>query len=192
VEPATAAAAIRETAPDRPLRAIFAWRVLDGEARFSGRGAARIEPPYRARLDLFGPRGDTYLTAALVASELRLPPRVEAGPLPPPALMWAVLGVVAPPDGAELVGTRQSEGGSELYYRFEGGLLRYALRDGRLRSVAWEGPGGKRAAELQGSVAGLPREAVYRDWSGYTELVLNLERVDEVEPYPPEIWTPGW
>ncbi|NIP78984.1 MAG: hypothetical protein GWM90_07200, partial [Gemmatimonadetes bacterium] len=73
VDPSAAADAIARTAPDRPLRVRFDWRILDGEARFSGEGVARIEPPYRARLDLFGPQGEGYLSAALVAGELRLP-----------------------------------------------------------------------------------------------------------------------
>lgn len=192
-DPGLAETAIAETAPERPLRLVFDWTILDGEARFSGRGAARIQPPLRARLDLFGPRGDGYLSAALVGSEIRLPPGVEAPQLPPPALMWAVLGAVAPPDGAALAGTRVEDGRAELHYDLgDDGRLRYTLQDGRLRQVLWEGKDRRMVVELRGSAGhGLPREAVYRDWSGYTELMLNLERVDEVEPYPPETWSPG-
>lgn len=192
VEPAVATAAVETTAPDRPLHALFEWRIQDGEARFSGRGSARIEPPYRARLDLFGPRGDGYLSAALVDDEVRLPAGAGDAPLPPPALMWAVLGVVAPPDDAVLVGTRETDEESELHYDVRDSRLRYVLRGGLLRAVYWDGGGRRMVVELSGSAdARLPREAVYRDWSGYTELRTNLERVDEAEPFSPEIWTPG-
>ena len=189
-DPAAADGAVRETAPDRPLRVIFDWRALDGTARFSGQGAARIEPPYRARLDLFGAHGEGYLSAALVGSELRLPG--DPGEiLPPPAMIWSVLGVVRPPDDAVLEGTREESGTLELYYDTGDGRLRYTLEDGRLRAAQWSRRGQRMVVELEGAVRGLPATAAYRDWGNNTELHLELESVDEVEPYPPEIWTPG-
>lgn len=192
VDPTAAATAVEATAPDRPLQAVFEWRILDGDARFSGRGAARIQPPYRARLDLFGPRGEGYLSAALVDDEVHLPAGVGDVPLPPPALMWAMLGVVAPPDRAELVGTRTTAGGAQLHYDVDDSRLRYVLEGSRLRSVHWDGGGRRMVVELSGAAdAALPREAVYRDWSGYTELRTKLEEVHEAEPFPPEIWSPG-
>ena len=64
---------------------------------------------------------------------------------------------------------------------------------GRLAAAEWERGGGRMDVRLDGTAEnGLPRRAVFRDWSGYTELELNLERVDEVEPYPPDIWSPGY
>ncbi|HUG41158.1 MAG TPA: hypothetical protein VMM12_11770 [Longimicrobiales bacterium] len=191
-DPAVAEAAVSATAPERPLQVIFSWRALEREARFNGSGAARLEPPYHARLDLFGPTGDGYLSAALVGHDLRLPPGVSPGRLPPPAMMWAVLGVVAPPDPAVLRGTREEPGLTQVYYGVGDGLLRYDLRGGRLAAAEWEGGGVRMDVRLEGAAEhGLPRRAVFRDWSGYTELELNLERVDEVEPYPPDIWSPG-
>jgi hypothetical protein len=192
VEPATAATAIEATAPDRPLRVVFAWGAVEGEARFSGEGVARIQPPYHARLDLFGPRGDTYLSAALVDAEIRLLPGVQATQLPPPPLMWAALGVVAPPAEAVLVGTRETPGRAELYYEMDGGILRYALEDGVLRSARWEGAGRRMIVELRGVASyGLPAQGVFRDVTAAVELTLNLESVDEVDPYPSDIWAPG-
>lgn len=191
LEPEIAATAIGRSAPDRPLQVVFDWTVLDGSARFSGSGAARIEPPYRARLDLFGPQGEGYVSAALVGTDLRLPPGAPAIRLPPAAMMWAVLGVVLPPERARLVGTRSSADRTELYYDADGSRLRYTLVDGRLRSATWDGDGRRMAVELSGVVEpGLPRSAFYRDGSAHTELKLELKRVNEVESYPPDIWIP--
>lgn len=190
-DPGVAAAAIDRTAPDRPLQAVFDWVILDGGARFTGSGVARIEPPYRARLDLFGPRGDGYLSAAAIGDQIRLPPGTPAVPLPPPALMWAVLGVVSPPSDAVLVGTRVEDDRTELYYDVEGSRLRYSLVAGRLRSAQWQGGGRQMALELSGSAQhGLPRSALYRDASGGTEMKLDLEQVDHVESFPPDTWMP--
>src|SRR5690606_13563466 len=90
VDPTVAQAAVAETALDRPLHVVFAWTLQEREARFSGRGVTRYEPPGRARLDLFGPRDETYLSAALVDMELRLPRGMPDVPLPPPPLLWSV------------------------------------------------------------------------------------------------------
>jgi hypothetical protein len=191
-DPATAAAVIAATAPDRPLHVVFQWQALEGDARFSGQGVARIQPPGHARLDLFGPRGDTYLSAALVDDELRLPPGVQGVEIPPPALMWAVLGTVAPPDGALLVGTREQGDRTELYFEVDGGSVWYILERTRLRSVRWEAPGRRMTVELRGESAHrLPSQAVYRDFSAVTELMLNVETAHESEPFPPDIWAPG-
>ena len=190
LDPDAARLAVEATAPDRPLRVLFGWRILDGGARFSGEGAARIEPPYRARLDLFGPNGEGYLSAALVGTDLRLPGEPDRA-LPPPAIIWSVLGVVRPPDDAILLGTREVEGRVELHYGVGESRLRYVLQDGRLRSVDWRGDGRRMVLELNGASGALPTEAAYRDWSQNTELHTELETVEEVDPYPPEIWTLG-
>lgn len=189
VEPGVAERVTTATAPDRPLRVVFRWRVLDGEVRFTGQGAARIGPEYHARLDLFGPRGEHYLSAAIVGSDLSVPENGR-GVLPPPAMVWSVLGVVRPPDEATLQGTRRTDDGTELHYAVGESRLRYGLEDGRLRSVEWRGDGRRMVVELNGEVDGLPASAEYRDWANNTELHIELETVEDVEPYPSEIWTP--
>jgi hypothetical protein len=192
LDPPAADHAVEETAPDRARRIIFDWRMLDGEARFSGRGVARIRPPYHARLDLFGPGDETVLAAALVDQDLRLPPGSPSVPLPPAAMMWAVLGAVVPPDGATLVGTRVEEGDTELFYALGEEQLWYRLEQGRLAAVSWEGKGRRMNVELSGQAAGrLPSDAVFRDWSGYTELRISVDQVEDVDAFPEDIWRPG-
>jgi hypothetical protein len=188
-----ARAAVAATAPAAPVRAVFDWRLQERDARFSGRGAARIEPPYRGRVDLFGPRGESVLSAAVVEGELRLPPGGTTGAVPPSPLLWSALGVVRPPDGAELTGTWQDGARTRLEYTRGGERWTFTLHDQRLRSVEWRGEGGGRqTVELRGDAPrGLPGEATFRDWAAFVELVLTLEQVTDADPFPPETWTPG-
>src|SRR5690606_9098985 len=81
-DPALAREAAEATAPQRTLQILFDWNVRERDARFNGRGVARVQPPYHARLDLFGPRGEGYLTAALVEEDLRLPAAAQDAPVP--------------------------------------------------------------------------------------------------------------
>ena len=52
-------------------------------------------------------------------------------------MMWAVLGVVAPPDDAVLAGTREHGDRLELFYRVDGSVLRSVIhRTYRLEDTA--------------------------------------------------------
>jgi hypothetical protein len=123
--------------------------------------------------------------------EIRLPPGTPNVPLPPAAMMWAVLGVVSPPGEAVLTGTRVAQDRTELYYDVDGSRLRYTLDAGRLRSATWQGGGRQMGLELSGAAEhGLPRTALYRDAAGGTEMRLTLDSVDHVESFPPDTWIP--
>lgn len=191
--PAYEAEALSTTVPTRPLHILFSWTLQDGDARFSGRGATRVEPPLRARLDLFGPRGEGYLSAALVDMEMRLPSGAQDAPLPPPALLWAALGVFRAPVGAELVGSSRSGSTTRLEYARGQERWRFRLEDGALRGAEWVGPGdGRRTVEITGGAQyGLPSRAVYRDWLAFRELRLTLDEVNETDGFPADIWSIG-
>ncbi len=180
----------------RPLHIVFAWNFTEENARFSGRGATRVEPPYRARLDLFGPRGETYLAAAAVGDELRLPPAMAPGlraVVPPVALLWSALGVLRAPEGATLELTQQRGDTLIIGYVRADEHWRFRAVAGRLQYVEWNGPNaGRRTVELRGSGEyHLPAVAVYRDWAAFRELTLTLEEVNEAASFPPDTWHPG-
>lgn len=182
--------AIRETTPENSLWITFDWEAREREARYTGKGAARVVPPEMARLDLFGPRGESYLSAAVVAGEVRLPPSTNSAMIPPPALLWGALGIFTPPAGAELTSSKQDGRRLRLDYRAGDDTWRFDFDSDRLRRVEWNGAGGARkSVELKGEgAARLPREAVYRDWASFTELKIRVGEVEEVDSFPPEIW----
>lgn len=184
-------AVLSATAPSGPVRVIFDWRMRERDARYSGQGVARVEPPDRARLDLFGPRGEGILSAAVVGEQVRLPTAAQTVELPPPAMLWGTLGVVAPPRGARLVETTRTGQRVRLAYELDDGRMQFELDAGRLRHMRWDGPNRRLTVELNGDAGhGSPQEAVYRDWSAFVELILEVDRVDDVDPYPDDIWVP--
>ncbi len=182
--------AVRATTPGKSLWIRFDWEARERDGRFTGQGAARVQAPELARLDLFGPRGESYLSAAVVEGEVRLPPSATAAVIPPPALLWGALGVFQPPAGAELTASLQE--GKRLRLEYSDGPARWKFEfdADRLRRVEWNGPeGARKTVELKGEGASrLPREAVYRDWKAFTELKLKLGEVEEVDSFPPDTW----
>jgi hypothetical protein len=158
--------------------------------RFSGQGALRVEPPYRARTDLFGPRGETVLRSVVIGDDMYIPPGVPKDLLPPVSLMWGTIGVLRPAPGAELELTHQTGDTLTIGYGKGEEHWRYRLVDGYVRYVEWNGPGaGRRTIEVRGSAAfHLGSEAVYRDWAAFRELKLNLEQVNESSSFPPDTW----
>src|SRR5688572_22908702 len=141
--PQVAQAVVDSTALRQPLHIVFAWNFSEENARFSGQGSTRVQPPHHARLDLFGPRGETYLAAAAVGDSLRLPPALPAAlrsVVPPVALLWSALGVLRAPEGAQLDLTHQS--GDTTVVGYARGAERWRFRSvrGRLQYAEWNGP----------------------------------------------------
>jgi hypothetical protein len=191
IDPALEAEAIDLTATDQPLQIIFDWSLQDRDARFSGQGVARVEPPGRARVDLFGPRGEGYVSAVLDGEQLRFPPGVQNVPLPPPGLFWSVLGVFRPPAGATLNGAERRGETIELQYAQADDVWRFRLNGANLAQAEWTGSGeGRRTVVLDGEdPSGVPRQATYRDWPAFLELRLSPTEVRKVDGFPSDIWT---
>ncbi|HSW29657.1 MAG TPA: hypothetical protein VLH75_09280 [Longimicrobiales bacterium] len=183
-----------KTALTEPVRIVFEWQLNEAGMRVRGRGVARIEPPFKARLDLFLANGETVVRAALVDGDLRLPPGAPEGILPPADLMWGVLGVFRPMFGTELMGAERVEGDAmRLRYRYaDGRELRFRIVGGRVRTVEiLQGGTAVERVELgleEGSR--YPEEATYRNLAAFRELKLTRQTVEQVESYPPDIWDP--
>jgi hypothetical protein len=190
VDTTLVSAAIARTAPSAPTRIVFSWTMQAGDARFSGKGVARVEAPYRARLDLFGPRGETYLTAVLIGGELKLPAAAADAPIPSAALLWSSLGVFRAPDRVPLVGATSDSSGTRLTYAAGEDRWLFDVGATRLTRVEHDRPDkGRETVELRGTSAlGLAQQATYRDWTAFRELVLSIEEARHVESFSPDIW----
>lgn len=191
IDPEIEAWVVASSAPAAPRHVVFEWTLREGDARFGGRGAARVAPAYQGRLDLFGPRGEGYLRAVMLGDRLVLPPGVSDAPLPPPALLWSTLGVVRAPADTELVSASGDSTAAELVYARGDDRWRFTIRDGKLIRAEHERPGaGRESVELEHR-AGLavPAKAVYRDWTAFRELVMTVQEVKNVDAFPPETWS---
>jgi hypothetical protein len=198
-DPALFAANVRDgSIPAAPLQITFGWTLDEAGSRVSGRGVVRLEAPERSRLDLFGPRGETYLTAALVDGEYRLPRgAVGAVALPSASLLWSAAGVVQPPSTATLTDATEADGNAELRYAAPGGeLFVYRLSassDGAYLLDRLERAGTQGVLEtvtLERDTAGTIVRTRYRDWTAFRDLVLEVESVREAAAFPSNIWSP--
>jgi hypothetical protein len=183
----------RATLPSSPRQANFTWALDESGARFNGRGVARFRAPDRFRLDLFGPRGETYLAAALVDETPRVPAALvqQRLTLPSPALLWGVVGVVRPPGSARLVSATAGETTVLRYDLGDQGTLEYRVRGGALQSVRRLRAGGvQESIDLEHASNGAIRGARYREWIALRTLNLTLESTNDVASFPEDIWSP--
>jgi len=198
-DPAAFAASVRDaTIPETPRQLSFRWTLDEQGSRVSGRGVVRSVAPERIRLDLFGERGDTYLIAALVGDEYRLPPEaVNAVTLPSPTLLWAALGVLQSPAGStllsatasdELAELRYSGSQDEVYaYTFSRSGDSFALT--RLERAGARGVVETVSVEYASGSAD-PARISYRDWTAFRDLNLSIDEVRGVASFPTGIWRP--
>ena len=159
-----------------------------------GVGVARVEPPYRARLDLFLDNGETVISAAVVDDELRLPPGAPDDVLPPIELMWGTLGVFRPLAGASLLGgDRLDNDADRLRYGTTGGReLHYEVDADGLRAVeVVEGTSLVEWVRLTSGGSGVfPEAATYRNLVDFRELRIVRTDVAASQSFDPGIWDP--
>lgn len=180
---------------ESPLRIIFDWSLNEQGMRISGRGVTRMEPPYRARLDLFAGNGETVARAGMVGGDLRLPRGTPPGIIPPGPFLWASLGVFRPGEEAELLGGRYVDDGDlQLRYRLsDGDELLFRVRGRQVLEVARleQGRVLERLTARHEGDSLLPVEATYRHLGDFRELNVRRDSVARVESYPPDIWDPN-
>jgi hypothetical protein len=176
-----------------PRQATFAWSLDEAGERFRGRGVVRFQAPDRLRLDLFGPRGETLLAAALVGDSLRLPPAAQGQiALPSPALLWGVLGVIRPPVGAAPLLVAGAGADTTIRYSATGGET-WDFRTGLLglMRVQRSARGGvAESVDLTWATADHLRNARYRAWSAQRTLDLSFDSITNAQPFAPSIWLP--
>jgi hypothetical protein len=193
----TAAALAGATVPTERRQINFSWTLEEAGSRVRGKGVVRLQPPDRLRLDLFGPRNESYLSAALVGDDARLPAGARTDvPIPSPALLWAGLGAIRPPAGTELQSATSS--GEETVLRYGGGangeIYEYtatsspSVRLRRLQRLGSRGP--LETVSLTWSDSGGLSRATYRDWSAFRDLTLDIESSVAAAAFPEEIWSP--
>ena len=177
-----------------PTRIDFAWELNESGARVKGVGVARVEPPYRARLDLFLEGGETVISAALVDDDLRLPAGAPDDLLPPADLIWGTLGVFRPVEGTTLVGAdRLDNKGERLRYRYSGGNeLHYEIVGGAVVALELlEGASVVQWVRLEADGDGrYPASATYRNLVDFRELKILRTSVRATEPFADAIWNP--
>jgi len=177
-----------------PTRVVFEWSIREPNLRLDGLGVARLEPPARARLDLFLGNGESVLVAALVDDDLRVPEGTPLQIVPSPPLLWASLGVFRPGRGVVLLGAEELDDGRlRLRYRLpDGDELRYELEDGRLIGVELRDDGNAvhRVTLDREGQGELPSEANYRNLSSFRELKITVGAVEREDEYPSHIWYP--
>lgn len=183
---------------DGARQIVFDWSWNEQGGRASGRGVARLESPYKARIDLFAENLEAVAAAALVNDETRFPSgagRDEREMVPPGPLLWAAFGVFRPGANAALMGGETPDDGS-LILRYgvgEGMELRYHLRDRTVFQAELLDGGHvvERVVLEEAGPDGLPSEATYRHLGEFRELKVSIDQVEHVDAYPPDIWSPG-
>jgi hypothetical protein len=190
-----AAVGLQNTLPGGSTQIGFTFRIKESDLRFTGRGVARIQPPYRVRLDLFTPQGENLFQAALVEGDLRIPDWAPRALAPPAPLLWAAVGVFRPDPSLVLAGARRSSDGAVLlrYDLGSEGELRFRLsRDRLLRAELRRDGHLEEEVDLSyGDDSKTVVETVYRNQARFLEMTFSLETIEDVGSFPPDIWYPG-
>ena len=189
-----ARAAEQETRLTDPARIEFRWELNEAGSRVDGIGIARVEPPFRARLDLFLDNGEGVVSAALVDDELRLPYGAPEDVLPPVELMWGTLGVFRPLATARLNGAEELEDDAQRfrYQAPDGSEIHYELADGHVRALELlDGSSVVQWVRLTAAEdEGFPAAATYRNLVEFRELKITRTAVVPSESFDPSIWDP--
>jgi hypothetical protein len=174
-----------------PVALYFHWQYDDGSAPVRGRGAARVAPPDSLRLDIGVPilgRATLVLAGDSVWSQ----PEAMAGRvLPERATVWAMFGVIEPPQGETRI--EVGEAVDRRLYRLTGsdGVVTTL----ELRGDTLLGATQQRGEQVVGrlvltrdSVGALVRAAAL-DPEHRLRFVVNLDRREASrESFPSEIW----
>jgi hypothetical protein len=128
-----------------------------------------------------------------VDDQLRTTEGLPDGAIPPPALLWATLGVFRPGPESALESARHVGDATELRYTSAGGReLRYRVRGQQLqRAELREGGSVVHQVVLEpGQGARYPKEATYQNRAEFRELKLTTTSIEDADAFPADIWFP--
>jgi hypothetical protein len=192
---ALAARAFDENTIPKRVRLRFDWTLREPNLNVGGEGVLRVEPPDRARLDLFLGGETSVLAVALVSDELRLPAGLPRQIVPSSPLLWAAFGIFRPGGDSELLGGESlSDGAVRLRYLLaDGNELHYRIRGARVTGVEMlEGGDVVHTVDLRvDDLDELPQEATYRNIAAFRELKVTVASIEDVDSYPSRIWRLG-
>lgn len=163
---------------------VFDWEYSDQDMTGKGNGVARVASPDSARLDFFLAGGFAGGSAVLIGDSLQLPGiDLFRRLIPPPTLLWAVLGRSAFPVTRDTAVRRQDELlrvdlGNPVKWRAtfrSDSLMRLDRVDGD-RVIEW--------------IEHLPERRIeYRQETSRRSLRLQIIRVDTVGSFDASIWS---
>jgi len=166
------------------------WTYDDGDAPMSGRGAVRLTPPDSLRLDVGVPIVGRATLVLAGDSAWSQPGMLVRQVVPNRSLVWAMFGVVRPPDG--MAGVEWSQSADHRLYRVAGA-------DGVVTTLELRGDTLLGATQARGDRP-IGRLALTRDATGSivraeaTDLehsarfTVSVDHREAGGPFPNEIW----
>jgi hypothetical protein len=165
---------------------VFDWEYSDQDMKGTGNGVARVASPDSARLDFFLAGGLIGGNAVLIGDSLQLPGiDLFRRLIPPPTLLWAVLGRSAFPVTRDTAVRRE-----DMFLRADLGKpiqWRATFRSDSL--IRLERVDGDRVVEWIEHLSG--RRIEYRQESARRSLKLQITRMEPVDSFDASIWSLG-
>ena len=190
VSPREFAAAAARTAPVAPALLTIHWRYDDGDTPVSGRGAVRFAPPDSLRLDVGVPVVGRATLVLAGDSAWSKPGALVRQVLPNRSLVWAMFGVVRPPDSVASV--ERSEAPDHRAWRVtdgDGVVTTLELRGDTLLGASaarGERPIGRLALSRDSTGAVVRAETV--DLEHSIRFVMDVDRRETGGTFPSDIW----
>ena len=179
------------TAPAAPVAMYFRWRYDDGSAPVTGRGAVRLAPPDSLRLDVGVPVVGRATLVLAGDSTWAQPQEVADHVLAERALVWAMFGVIRPPDRATRI--EVGEAADRTVYRLtapDGVVTMLEVRgDTMLAATRRLGEAVIGRIVLTRNAAGVLARASAVDVRHHVRFQADLDRWEAASaPFPSEIW----
>jgi hypothetical protein len=166
------------------------WRYEDEDRAVSGRGAVRVAPPDSLRLDV---AASILFRATLVLagdSAWAEPETVAREVLPGRSIVWAMLGVVRPPESGTFIEVEEVAGRR---------LYRFTSRDGVTTTLEVKGDTLRGATQARGErpigrlvltrdAGGALVKAEATDLEHGTRFAVDVDKREASGPFPSEIW----